>query len=411
MAKDVASRVSGDEASAQEARERAAARFASIHDRWSALSADGQALEASPPDTLAHETAPVWDGSENAEPGLGGVSATPILGIATSDGSESSARPRFKTLMGVPRTSPDIDALAGMMDLDPDRRRDTVRLERPAPRPPPRLPAPAAEKAPPASSNEPSLAATSWPWERNAPAPRQSPRSVSPQWSALVESSLDVSAEVAALRASNGRRYWFAAAGTVAALAALFAVGAPRERTLALRWVRQEYQARVHPSVGAITDSARALRALASVAAPSHMAELPGAAPLSPVAAAPSAASVLVEGVPVEGVPVEASTRTAAALETALPAAAAAALPAEPSTAPPPAAPLPSHAAPSPRPAARDARNPASNTSKARQQAAAPRKGSQRPAALAANAIKPRTTRQNSPRKDAGGGIIRETPF
>src|SRR6185436_20480614 len=141
--------------------------------------------------------------------------------------------PRFKTLMGVPRSSPDIDALAGF-DPDPRRRRDTVRFERPTtPAPAPSHP-PRAEDGTPEASDEPSLAAISWPWERSAPVPRQSPRAAPPQWAALVESSLDVSAEVAALRTLNGRRYWAAGVGTVAALVVLFAVGAPRERALAL---------------------------------------------------------------------------------------------------------------------------------------------------------------------------------
>jgi hypothetical protein len=44
-------------------------------------------------------------------------------------------------------------------------------------------------------------------------------------------------------------------------------------------------------------------------------------------------------------------------------------------------------------------------------QVAATRKHSPRAAALALGRTKPRSTRQNSPRKDGGSGIIRQTPF
>ncbi|MEO8185525.1 MAG: hypothetical protein ABI895_42500, partial [Deltaproteobacteria bacterium] len=428
---------SGPDASAQEARERAAAQFASIHDRWSALGANAPALDpSSPEDNLAQGSSPVWDGAEGSEPGPDGVSVTPILGIATSDDSESAHRPRFQTLMGVPRSSPDIDALAGIA-IDPRRRRDTVRFERPAQPSPAHAPALAAEEVPPASSDEASLAATSWPWERNAPSPRPVPPSWhalaahAPVGSALVESSLDVSAEVAALRASSGRRHWFVGLGAVAAVVALFAVGAPRERTLALRWLRREYQVRVHASAEAVADTARALRPTASVAAPASVTESPVPAPLPAVAVATA---------PVEGsMSTLALTSTRVAAAPAAPAVAApeAALPAVPATA---AAGVPSTGAlstapsrsnetalrspegsarpratpassPSPRPATRDSHKLSGSTSKARQQVAAARKHSQRPAALAANATKPRATHQNSPRKDAGDGIIRETPF
>jgi hypothetical protein len=68
--------------------------------------------------------------------------------------------------------------------------------------------------------------------------------------------------------------------------------------------------------------------------------------------------------------------------------------------------------------AARDARS-GGTTSKARAQVAAPRKPSQRgnnqqtasATDVAVRTTKARATRQNTPRKDSGSGIIRETPF
>jgi len=438
MAKEVASRVSGGgDASAQEARERAAAQFASIHDRWSALGANGPALDpSSREDSLAEGSSPVWDGAEGSEPGADGVSVTPILDVATSDDSEAAHRPRFKTLMGVPRSSPDIDALAGI-EIDRRRRRDTVRLERPAQPSPAHTPAPAAEEVPAASSDEPSLAATSWPWERNAP----SQRAVPPSWhalaapapvgSALVESSLDVSAEVAALRASSGRRHWFVGSAAVAAVAlALFAVGAPRERTLALSWLRRQYQVRVHPSVEPTTATARALRPSASVVAPASLTESPVPAPPPAVATAPAEGSTSTVALTSASVGAAPAAAPIAAPEVALPAFPAIAAAGVPSTgALLPTAPSRSNetalrspeggarpkatpsSSPPARPATRDSHNLSGRTSKDRPQVAAPRKRSQRPAALTADATKPRATRQNSPRKDAGDGIIRETPF
>src|SRR5262245_43413964 len=130
MAKEVASRVAGDETSAGELRERAeraAALIPSIHDRWSSLSMSEsapptvespQVSPAEPPEpqpnaALALER-PADTDAGAPEPEEGSVSVTPILGIATETDAESAARPRFKTLMGVPRNDPEIDELAGL---------------------------------------------------------------------------------------------------------------------------------------------------------------------------------------------------------------------------------------------------------------------------------------------------------
>src|SRR5262245_5968741 len=133
MAEDVASREIGAEALPPEARERverAAARFDSIHARWSLpgssveLGTDGLSSAARDGAAAARSMPP--------EPALldrDAVSVTPILGIET-DESELEGRPRFKTLMGVPRSSPELDELAGL-DIDSGRH-DTVRLERSA---------------------------------------------------------------------------------------------------------------------------------------------------------------------------------------------------------------------------------------------------------------------------------------
>jgi len=470
MAKDVASRVSSDEeVAAQELRERAertAARFDSIHSRWSGVNGKAQAAEAGSSEasaaaaaTVSPDEASIRAEDTSSTPGAeaeldpGSVRVTPIVGIATAEGAEAAPRPRFKTLMGVPRNSPEIDELAGL-DGDLRRRHDTVRLERLALRPPAPATEVAVKAAPPepgssapearsSSRDVPSLAATSWPWERNAPVPKQSARVAPPQWSALVESSLDVSAEVAALRPSTVRSWLVGLAG-IAGVVALFAVGAPRERALALRWLQQEYQARVNPVAqadtgAAITDSGRALRPTASLTAS-------GAVGSSALTGAPSAVarSVVLEATVAASSAIPSSSLQGTASPTsALPAASlpAAPLPAAPAQAAPilavaddkPLAGEPSEKRRAPVAAARvtaakvtapkvtapkvtaavsrEARSGTGSSTSARARVAAPRKPSQEPAALAANATKPRATRQNSPRKDTGGGIIRVTPF
>jgi hypothetical protein len=472
MAKDVASRVSSDEEVAaqelQERAERSAARFDSIHSRWSAVNGKAPAAEAGSSEAAAADSAAAdavspdeaWIRAEDtsstagAEVELdpGSVRVTPIVGIATAEGSEAAPRPRFKTLMGVPRNSPEIDELAGL-DGDLRWRHDTVRLERSALRPPapatdvpgkaaPAEPGSSAAEARSSSRDVPSLAATSWPWERNAPVLKQAARVAPPQWSALVESSLDVSAEVAALRPSTARRSWLVGLAGIAALVALFAVGAPRERALALRWLNQEYQARVNPSAQAnmtapLTDNGRALRPTASLTAPGAVGSAAPAMARSAVSrsVALEATVAASSATPLPSPPGPASP-TPALPEASLPAATAQAAPIlavaddkalagdgsekkrAQVTAARVAAPKATGAgvtaakitAPKATAAvSREARSGTGSTASAR--VAAPRKPSQEPTALAANVTKPRAARQNSPRKDAGGGIIRVTPF
>ena len=152
MSEDVASRVAGAEALTPELRERverAAARLGSIHERWLTpmpaepiVAAVEASASSSPDDALPLDA--------------DAVSVTPILGIET-DESDDAGRPRFKTLMGVPRSSPEIDDLAGL---------DSP-IERPALR---SLPAAASsERASSRVDEAPSLAGTSLPWESGAP--------------------------------------------------------------------------------------------------------------------------------------------------------------------------------------------------------------------------------------------------
>jgi len=289
---------------------------------------------------------------------------------------------------------------------------------------------------------EPSLTATSWPWERNTVAHKQSPRVVPPlavrsEWSALVESSLDVSSEVAALRPSAARRSWLVGLGGIGAIVALLAVGAPRERTLALHWLRQEYQARMQPLVesttgggitetGALRPTAMAANDVATSSAPPSGSAagtaLPGAD--MPPAASPSAASLAARTVADVPRARDGAEQNVTAAEPARDAHANE----KPASEKPPAqdafakgteTKAPTAKATSARTTnarattamAHEAHSATGGPVKARARVAAPRKPSTDPAALAANVTKPRATRQNSPRKDTGGGIIRETPF
>jgi hypothetical protein len=497
MARDVASRVSGDDEVAalelSERAERAAARFDSIHSRWSGVkssacapeagSTEGTSSQSASSEMLAsgapaHVVDTAIEGDATSDLGPGSVRITPILGIATEE--RAAPRPRLKTLMGVPRDNPELDELAG---LDVGHYHDTVRLERPG------LWAPAAEPsvreiAPPAaeppatparpdSRDEPSLAATSWPWERNGLAPNQSPRVGPSHRSARAASSLDVSSELAALRPS-ARRSWWLGLGGISAIAVLLVVGAPRERGLALHWLREAYHSRVQPLLEARTgqDVADSTRALHPTAAPasdvtpvgsSALGEAPNiGARSSDVATAVGTSSIPPESGSAAGAAPRAEEAPAIAPPPALlprqqaplgitagalandeiehtmaiaaeqskdahskknsPAKAA------PAGAKPVGAAAPARSAASKRtettptstktsparattPAQRESRNTTGGTAKARVRVAAARKPSPEPVAPSANVTKPRATRQNPPRKDSGAGIIRETPF
>jgi hypothetical protein len=404
MAKELASRLSGDEASSAEVRERAeraAAFIPSIHERWASLAAAEAAPVAARDESSDVEPAPETTRAtglpDASEPEAGAVSVAPILGITTDADDEDGPRPRFKTLMGVPRSSPEIDDLAGLED-EPPRLRDTVRLERRAARSAPAQPL--VEAPPPSAKDEPSLTATSWPWERNAPpAPA---RSVAPQWAALVEGSLDVSAEVAALRSARTRRPWLIALAAVVAAVALFCVAAPRERKLAWRWAQREYRARMHAGAE-LTDTARALRPATNVVEPAStpapaVAALEASAPADPLRNAPSNAAPIAEPATT---PVLVDAPSVAEPSSTVPAAAAATE----------VAALESRKGASNAPQAKSSSTNTLTKSAPKPRASAPRKRSTKPVAAAAGATKPRATRQNSPKKPAGDGIIRQTPF
>src|SRR4051812_45950708 len=112
MAEEVASRVAGAEALPPELRERverAAARLGSIHERWSTalLTAPTAPRSAEGAGTGGEDG--ISSSEEDALPMVrDAVSVTPILGVET-DESDEAGRPRFKTLMGVPRSSPELD--------------------------------------------------------------------------------------------------------------------------------------------------------------------------------------------------------------------------------------------------------------------------------------------------------------
>lgn len=433
MAEDVASRVAGAEALPPELRERveqAAARWGSIHERWSTAKLAGPMALSERADA-GNAAAPVQGGDFRSEDDAlpldrDAVSVTPILGIET-DESDEAGRPRFKTLMGVPRSSPELDELAGLDGSSASH--DPLPIERAAR-------SPSSERAGLRVDEAPSLAGTSLPCEPGAP-PSRSPRVSSP-WPSLAESSLDVSAEVAALRTASRQRPWWRGLGAIAAAAAVFAIVAPRQRTQALRWVESEYRTRLQPRGEAISDTARALRPVANATASSASTIDRATAQLELPVAAPQRAAGELAAVP-PGVRGMTATVAAAAgaIEDSSAAAASAKLAnddgsdhahasgnasSEPLqntelSATPSSAGAESAAAKS-KPAARDARA-GGTTSKARAQVAAPRKPSQRGSnqqtvsatTVPVRATKARATRQNTPRKDSGSGIIRETPF
>lgn len=434
MAEDVASRVAGAEALPPELRDRveqAAARLGSIHERWSTAKLAGPAAlseRAEAEDAAAPVQGGDFRSEEDALPlDRDAVSVTPILGIET-DESDEAGRPRFKTLMGVPRSSPELDELAGLDGSAGSH--DLLPSERP-------LCSPSSERASLRVDEAPSLAGTSLPCEPGAP-PSRSPRVSSP-WPSLAESPLDVSAEVAALRTASRRRSWWVGLGTIAAAAAVFAIVTPRQRTQALRWVETEYHARLQPREDAISDTARALRPVANATASTSSTtdretaqlELPVAAPqraAGELAAVPAGVREMTASVAAAASAVaEDSSAAAARAELAndevsdhahASGSASSEQPQNTEFSATPASAGAESTAVKSKPAARDARA-GGTTAKARAQVAAPRKPSQRGSNqqstsatnVAVRATKARATRQNTPRKDGGSGIIRETPF
>jgi hypothetical protein len=395
MAEERASRVAGAEALPSELRERverAAARFGSIHERWSHTSSLAQ-----PSVPRAEGSAPLDDPGASTEASArspDAVRVTPILGIDPDD-SDEAERPRFKTLMGVPRSSPDLDELAGL-----DSSQDTVPVERSRLR---AAETASTEKASPRVDEAPSLAGTSLHWEPGSP-PASSRRISPAPWPSFAQSSLDVPAELAALRAASRRRSWWIGLGAVAAAAAIFGIAAPRQRAHALRWLENEYDARRRPSAVAISDAIPALRPGATAALASASGREPGAAQLE-------APPPVLQPAPAEGVADNPRTLPEASSR-APDESTQSSVPAEP-----PASTGIERSTSKSKQAGREARS--GTTTKPRARVAAARKPSRNEengrasstTRVAAGRTKARSARQNPPRKDGGGGIIRETPF
>lgn len=427
MAKVLASRAHSD-AALQERLERAAARFPSIHARWGAITSD--APRATP--GSERDPAAAGDGLEGrGELALpiseSGVCVTPILGIAAT--TDDEPRPRFKTLMGVPRDELDADEPSSSEALS-EARQEQSSLGGAPPRPtrptPPPLPDRflALPEAAPSPSRLPDGAAATTRLQTFAPAARTAP----PQRLMLAQSSPDIAAEVAGLRRSQRRRSWLVGVGSFAATLAVFAIAAPRERALAARWLRDEYQARVQPSLRTVADTARALKPslvepvdtrsgsaeqVDAVNASAEMRRIEAAAALAAsdvrpdpeISAPPTLAAPAMEVVskPAAETSPPSGQRPSSSM-----------VPAESRDSSARAEVLMDGADPSPAVAKRES---TARTS----QVAAPRKRSTRAAAgrattadvkpRAARATKERAARQNSPRRATNGGIIRETPF
>lgn len=427
MARVLASRAHGDEAR-QERLERAAARFSSIHDRWSSIT-DAKAL-ASPASGSGSTDGAVTESGERRDltlPGSeSGVCVTPILGIATSE--EDEPRPRFKTLMGVPRNDPDVDDQAGLGAPTSLSQREhtsgdgeTAELKRPTP-----PPLPERFLALPEAAPLPSMvasAASEGTRQSRETLPPQTSRAASQQASTLAPSLPDTARELVALRRSQRRRSWLVGVGSFAATLAVFVLAAPRERALAFRWLRDEYQSRVQPSLHTVADTARALKP--SVVEP----PVAGLAERGMMASEATEVGRVEEPPPRPGADSQAAPVIGNSAATAAPATEVAseprsARPAEPSRLSPRG--LPVAAARTDDNADLSASRPAravpskSGGIQPKSQVAAPRKRGTRAVAKATTEdVKPRAprptkeraTRQNSPRRGNSGGIIRETPF
>lgn len=442
MAKVLASRAHSDEA-LQELLERAAARFSSIHDRWSAVTG-ARSLPVTTEPSLAASSSAAAGGAASKLPEHGdltlplsesGVCVTPILGIATS--AEDEPRPRFKTLMGVPRNDPDADERAGSATPpEPQHERssddgDAARLKRPTPPPLPErfLALPEAAQSPSRDPRRAAVAAQ----PTHQTLPPLAARAALPQRSALAPSSPDIAAELAALRRSQRRRSWLVGVGAFAATLAVFAIAAPRERALAVRWLRDEYRSRLQPSPYTVADTARALQ-------PSVVEPVSEGAGVTPKVEMPGAAAEMrrIEGTPsptmtdsrpdpaIDGPPATTAPVTEVASKPRSQTTPASGLlvsdqmqPGAPHGAAVPAETLADGSAPLPP---RAAATKATAVVQTHSRVAAPRQRSTRRAAgarattadvkaRAPRSTKERSTRQNSPRRGINGGIIRETPF
>jgi hypothetical protein len=414
MAKVLASRAPSDEAF-QERLERAAARFPSIHERWSGVT-HAVAHEAVAGDELEAAQARKDGEEEVAGPiSESAVGVAPILGIAEA---EDEPRPRFKTLMGVPRDAPDVDEQASFATpalQEPHASGQSAAPARERPRPPP-VPAQLFASPPVFGARSVSAPATAQPARDTLPPAFRSNTTFSP-----AAGQAEFATELSALRRTQRRRSWLVGMASFAATLAVFALAAPRERALAFRWLLDEYQQRAQPSLHAVADSARALKPSSLVepratspspasSATEPIEEVPAVEPRRdpeidmPVATTATAAEVARE--PRSAAPTEPVSR--AQSEEAQHAAAGGEVPSDGS------------APPAQRAAQREG-----VASRASAQVAAPRQRSARTTAKtsaatktsagvkprAARSTKERSTRQNSSRRGGNGGIIRETPF
>jgi len=179
---------------------------------------------------------------------------------------------------------------------------------------------------------------------------------------------------------------------------------APRERTVALRWLREAYASRTQ-------SAAQALLPLPPVMDPPVVEPRPSPSGSDITTSEPLAAQPTSDN----SVAPSGSTEPTAAGVAPTEAAAEEMKAEHPSAADPGAADLNTSAAPSAvvlaaKATPQVARASVASGSRTRP-VAATRKRSPRAAALALGRTKPRSTRQNSPRKDGGSGIIRQTPF
>lgn len=439
MAKGLASRAHSDEA-LQERLERAAARFSSIHARWAGVTTDASLAAPAVLDAQAETAASGRDGHGDLALPIAesGVCVTPILGIAAVSNDEP--RPRFKTLMGVPRDELDGDdgsasempaPDAGPQRASPgsDAASDAARSKRPTPPPLPEkfLALPEAAPLPSRASSEASTGAE----PARDTLPPQTVRTAPQQELMHALGTPDIAADAASFRRGQRRRSWLVGMGSFAATLAVFAIAAPRERALAARWMQDEFQARVQPSLRVVTDSVRALKPSVVEPGPAR----PG------LVERPERAGASAEMRPIEEPPLlgPADLRPAPAVGNAAPTAPAMEVVSKPASETAPASgPLPSSNKPpgalGPAQPNTDALVDSSasppaapelevmDSAQAKSQVAAPRKRSTRAAVKgrattaeiklrAARTTKARAARQNSPRRAGNGGIIRETPF
>jgi hypothetical protein len=192
-----------------------------------------------------------------------------------------------------------------------------------------------------------------------------------------------------------------AAAGIIGVLAWT----APRERTVALRWLREAYASRTQSAAQALLPLPPVMEPVVEPQPSPSGSDITTGEPLAArptsdngaLPTSPGSTELVAAGV----APTEA---TAEEIKAEHPSAA------NPGAADPETSAAPSAVVLAGKGTPHVARASVASGSRTRS-VAATRKRSPRAAALALGRTKPRSTRQNSPRKDGGSGIIRQTPF